>query len=80
MDEAVPNHFVLAFEPLAAFCARTSFDRAVVRSCRGVDVCVRVEKVLCLEGGSGAACKCTYIASDLGVGDTINAHAVRYRG
>ena len=55
VDQTVPDHLVFALEPLAAFAARATRDRAVVGPCRGVHVGVRVEQVLRLEWLRGAA-------------------------
>jgi len=41
VNKAVTNHLVLAFEPFAALAARTTSDRAIVRSVRAVNVGVR---------------------------------------
>ena len=51
----VPNHLVLPLEALTSGATRTAFYGAEMRACVGVDVHVRVEEVLGLEGDGGAA-------------------------
>lgn len=55
MNQAVANHLVLALEALTALAAGAAADGAVVRPDGGVDVRVRVQEVLRLEGQGGAA-------------------------
>jgi len=42
VDQSMPNHLILPLESLAAFTSRAAFDRAVMRSVRGVNVGMRI--------------------------------------
>jgi hypothetical protein len=46
VHETVADHLILSLEALAAFAARTAWDRAVVRSNRAVDIAVRTDRLL----------------------------------
>ena len=78
VDQTVPDHLVFALEPLAAFAARATRDRAVVGPCRGVHVGVRVEQVLCLEWLRGAAGNLADVAPGWD-GHAVDAHPVETR-
>jgi hypothetical protein len=50
MDKAMPDHLVLPLEALATYASWTGLDGAEVWSAGGVDVRVRIEEILGLEG------------------------------
>lgn len=46
MDEAMPDHFVLALEPLSTFASWTTLNAAVVWTILGMYICMRIQKIL----------------------------------
>lgn len=52
---SLPNHLILPFEPLSTRSSGAAFDVAEVRTRVGVNIHVRIEEILCLEGQSGTA-------------------------
>jgi hypothetical protein len=55
MDKTVSYHFVLSFETFAAFTSRTVLDRTAVRAVCEVNIAMRAEEVLSLEGCGSAS-------------------------
>lgn len=77
VDQAVPDHLILALEALAALASRASLDGAVVGPGRRVYVGMRVEQVLGLERGSVAAGELADETTRLWVCHVVDAHPVR---
>jgi hypothetical protein len=78
VDKPMPNHLIFSLKAFAALTARTARNGAIVRSGGGVNIRMRVQKVLRLEGESIAAGKTANVAANLGMRDAIDAHAIRY--
>lgn len=74
MDETMPDHLIFALKPFPTLAARTSRDRAVMRSRGRVYVCVGIKQVLGLERWCFAASDMASI--DSLVSNPVNAHTV----
>ena len=67
----MPNHLVLALETLPPLCSWAALHWAVMRTCGGVDIGVRVQQILRLKGRRRAALESTNEAL-LRICDTID--------
>ena len=76
VNKAMADHLVLALEPFTTLATWTPRDWAIMWSCRGMNIRVRVEQILRLEWLSDATGHFAHITSCCVDGHTVYAHPV----